>query len=228
MEVTDVRSTGEAMVAEGKSMDMVPISKFSPAGLRPQFKKSFFKLFKIQFVPEEQGIGRKPTRGNQQEFLDDLCVVLPITSYDVMMGGKTKTINRSRPSDCLSFRTRNPKVLVELSWNSSDDLDLEVTEPDGELVTREAPEGDSGRLNNDNNVGACGMIPAGKEAVIYEQMLEIASGDYTATIKHFNNCGDGPTRWRLRVIVDGDVVLTKTGNSDLPKDSVAARINFSL
>lgn len=103
-----------------------------------------------------------------------------------------------------------------------------MTEPDGDVVSRESPDSDSGRLKNDNNVGACGNIPAGKEAAVYEQMAAIASGDYTAVIKHFNNCGDGPTKWRLRVIVDGDVTVHKTGFSDLNKAAVTATISFQI
>ncbi|CDF34443.1 unnamed protein product [Chondrus crispus] len=227
--VTDLRS-GQAMVAQGKDPNMVPISQFSPAGLDTSFPKRFFRLFPLQFVPEEQGMGRLRTRGNQQEFLDDLCVVLPITSYGEFEKDESITrVSGGGRKDCVSFRTRNPMVLIELSWDSADDFDLEVTEPNGTVVSRDAPDAGVGELNNDNNVGACNiMIPAGKEAVLYRQEDELMSGDYTATIKHFNNCGDGRTRYRLRVIVDGEVVVFRTGLSNAPKDTVVTRVNFSL
>lgn len=209
---------------------MVPISEFSPAGLDTSFPKRFFRFYPLQFVPEETGVGRLRTKGNQQDFLDDLCVVLPIRSYGVVeKDGSITRVSGGSPRQCVSFRTRNPMVLIELSWDSADDFDLEITEPSGTVVSRDAPDAGVGELNNDNNVGACAiMIPAGKEAVLYRQEDELMSGDYTATIKHFNNCGGGRTRYRLRVIVDGDVVVFKTGFSNALKDAVVTRVNFSL
>lgn len=226
--VTNLRS-GEAMVAQKNDPNMVPISKFSPPGLMPNFRKRFFRFFPLQFVPNEQGIGRLPTVGNQQDFLEELCVVLPIRSYDLVEGDKVTRVGPGGRRQCVSFRSRNPRVLVELSWDSSDDFDLEVTEPSGMVVTRENPDAGNGKFNNDNLVGLCGTgIPAGKEAVLYRQDRELIPGDYTATIRQFNNCGQGRTRYRLRIIMDGKVVIFRTGFANEPKDAVVRRINFTI
>lgn len=93
----------------------VPISKFRSGDAMPNFRKNYFDIFKLPFVPG-QGPGRKPSRGNQESFLDKLCVILPILSYDVVDERKNilRTIAKTGPSDCISFVTSNPVVLVEL------------------------------------------------------------------------------------------------------------------
>lgn len=177
-------------------------------------------------------MGRRKAKGNQKDFLDDICVILPIRSWDILKpdGSILRTISRSKPGDCVAYETRYPMVLVELQWDSSDDLDLELVEPDGDLVNRGNPESEAGRLNNDNNVGACGIVPAGKEAIIYDSRKRalIESGKYTVTVRHFNNCGNGRTQWMLRVMVHDIVILVRKGRSNLDSGSVIGTEMFTV
>lgn len=66
--------------------------------------------------------------------MDDLCIMLPITRYRVLDVNRTvvRRVETRERIDCISIRVRAPLILVELTWNSADDLDLEVTEPNGE------------------------------------------------------------------------------------------------
>lgn len=117
---------------------------------------------------------------------------------------------------------------MELSWDSGDDLDLEVREPDGDVVSRDNESTKAGELNNDNNVGSCDISPAGKEAILYRNRVPIMPGEYTATIRHFNNCGNGSTKWRLRIVIDGEIVLIRNGNSNANDNAVIGSEPFSV
>lgn len=196
-----INKTGAAIL---ENKGNVAINRWRPTGLSPRFPRNHFRLYNILFLGGLQGPGRRPSRGNQEEFLDDLCVRLPITNYNIANTDGTvfRTIASSNPRDCISFRTINRPVLVEVAWDSSDDFDLSV----------QGPPGSNGFRINDNLVSACGGPPAGKETVTFTNKV---SGTYTITLVHFNNCFNARTRWRVNAIVDGVRVLQRTGRSNV-------------
>lgn len=197
-----IKSTGTAIV--NKNGVTRPINRWRPAGLSPRFPRNYFQLYNILFLQGLQGPGRRASRGNQEDFLDDICVVLPITAYDILNtdGSIARSISSTKAKDCISFRTRNPAILVEVAWNSSDDFDLFV----------EGPPGSDGERINDNNIGNCGVPPAGKEAVVYDDFM---AGDYKIRLFHFNNCFNKVTKWRVNVIVNGVRIFQRNGRSSV-------------
>lgn len=214
----------------------VKISKFSPSGLSPKFGKKYFTLREINRfppIPGEKGISRQMSTGNQEDFVDDLCVKIPVTSYDLLNEDLTldKRIRRtSQPEDCVSFRSLLPKILIELTWDSSDDFDLSVKEPNGEKINfNNDRSGTGGRLINDQNVGRCGLDPDGREQIRWLVTDSPDVGKYVVTVKHFKNCGNGPTNWSLAVIINGKAEVFKTGtsNKDDNKKVVKAKFNLS-
>lgn len=211
-----VRSTGEAIIS-GK-FPPVAISKWRPAGLSPKFSKRYFKLINILYLGGLQGIGRIQPKGNQEDFLDDKCVVLPITTYDIVDGsGKVfRTISSTGPKDCVAVKTRVQPIVVELTWSSEDDFDLSVT----------GPSGSKSFSNNDNVVGQCGVVPvvpAGKETVTYD---DPKNGKYNVNVKHFNSCKGEKTNWTLRLVVNGVTVLTRKGRSSSGGGRVVGEEDF--
>lgn len=224
-----IRETGEALVSKTGNA-RTPISKYRPRRLSKRFPKNYFRLYPLPRLGGLKGLGRRKTQGNQNDFLEDLCVVLPITQYDLLNTDGTvgETVTTSRKKSCVSFLTRNPELLIELFWDSSDDLDLTLTEPDGDIIAKGNPKSELGKLNNDNNVAGCGIVPVGKEAIFYRKGTPIETGTYQINVKHFNNCGNGPTKWTLRVILKGMNILTKSGSSDLDKRQVIETASFTL
>lgn len=116
----------------------VNITKYQPKGLSPRFPQNSFNLLPIRFppVPGEMGLARRGSVGNQEDFVDDLCILIPITRYAVLDGnGKVqRKVSTRQRIDCISARVRAPLILVELTWNSDDDFSLHVTEPNGEKL----------------------------------------------------------------------------------------------
>eukprot|EP00179_Madagascaria_erythrocladioides_P021383 CAMPEP_0198336492 /NCGR_PEP_ID=MMETSP1450-20131203/21019_1 /TAXON_ID=753684 ORGANISM="Madagascaria erythrocladiodes, Strain CCMP3234" /NCGR_SAMPLE_ID=MMETSP1450 /ASSEMBLY_ACC=CAM_ASM_001115 /LENGTH=382 /DNA_ID=CAMNT_0044041231 /DNA_START=178 /DNA_END=1326 /DNA_ORIENTATION=+ len=86
--VGHIDATGEALVSEGNGF--TPISAFDPAPrngveLLQSFPSSFFKSFTTFCFEcgnvEKSGIGHETPQRNQIDYLDGLCVVVPIWAY---------------------------------------------------------------------------------------------------------------------------------------------------
>lgn len=228
-----VKETGEALVATGQTRKpLVPISQFSPRGLRVPFRKNFFQLYRIPFLGGEQGVGRTKTIGDQRKFTDDLCVVLPIKKWDVLRADGTaeKTVTGSSKGACVAFKTRQPVIFVELTWDTSDDLDISVQEPDKDFVNAFSPKSEAGRLSNDDTAMVCGASRIGRESILYpwEKRNFVKNGKYIVTITHFTNCGNGPSKWRLRITVDDKVVRVARGRTNKQSGETVATAKFSV
>lgn len=212
-----IRTTGEAIISNGFSP--VRISKWRPKGLSKKFSKKYFKLVNILYLGGKQGIGRIESMANQEDFLDDKCVQLPITSYDILDKGKVfRTVSTTDAKDCVSFTTRTAPIVVELTWSSEDDFDLSVKGPKGAKIS----------ANNDNLVGTCNskpLVPAGKETVTVDPGK---NGKYTVIVRHFKSCKGEKTNWTMRVVIDGKTKLIRKGRSSAGGNKVVGEEMFSF
>ena len=172
--------------------------------MSPAFRFAHFFVTPLTFQRNDQGVARRASAGNQEDFLDDLCVRLPIRNYNIENsdGSVFRTIATSDPRDCVGFRTIVRPIVVDVAWDSDDDFDLSVEGPPGSV---------GGRIN-DNFVGACGTAPAGKEAVSFSTMIP---GKYTVTLFHFNNCFNKSTKWLVNVVVNGVRIQRRLGRSNV-------------
>ncbi|CDF41302.1 Gal-2,6-Sulfurylases II [Chondrus crispus] len=209
-----IRSTGTALIQSGSTI--TPINKFRPNGLSPAFPRNYFRVTPLTFQRNRQGVARRASVGNQEDFLDDLCVRLPIRNYNIdnTDGSVFRTIATSDPRDCIAFRPVVRPIVVDVAWDSSDDFDLSVEGPPGSL---------GGRVN-DNLVAACGLFPAGKEAVSFENMVP---GKYTVKLMHFNNCFNKRTRWVVNVVVNGVTIQRRLGRSNVD-DRTVLELEFTV
>jgi hypothetical protein len=82
--VGHVGATSEAYVANSNA-GAVPISSFSPSGLRQKFSPSFFKSFGLTDGSGLSGVGHETPQQNQASYLDKLCVILPSTLITIHM-----------------------------------------------------------------------------------------------------------------------------------------------
>lgn len=206
-----VLRSGEASVVQGSKV--VAISRWQPRGLRTRFGARFIQALRIPFL-ERSGIGRVAASTNQWSVLHDRCMVLPIRRYQVLeRNGELREVrNTTRRNACVSFRTTAPAIQVSLLWDTADDLDLEITEPDGEVLTFRNRRSASGKLNADNNVGKCeAMVIGGRENVLYFPDAPIEDGRYFVRVRHFRKCRPGDVKYVLRVVINGRVRTIKSG-----------------
>lgn len=214
-EVGLVLRSGQVKVVQGDKL--VPISKWQPRGLKKKFKRNFIKTFKIPNLPRA-GFGRLSSTTNQWSVLHDRCMVMPISRYqriDKRTGTPLKIINSSGKNSCVSFRTTAPAIQVMLTWDTADDFDLEITEPDGDILTFRNKQSESGKLNGDNNVGKCKTtLFGGRENVIYFPGAPIENGKYLVRVIHFRTCDERPTNYLLRIVINGVLKTQKEGFSN--------------
>lgn len=106
-----VDSTGEAYVYDHR--EFVRISEYKPDGLQQSFSPSFFKSYGIHdYGKDLSGIGHETPQANQMEFLNNLCVLVPLTAYQVLDRPYGNVVENRHPStpfvDCVSFTTYVP------------------------------------------------------------------------------------------------------------------------
>ncbi|CDF38970.1 Gal-2,6-Sulfurylases II [Chondrus crispus] len=197
-----IRKTGVALVESGSRT--TPINRYRPNGLSHPFPPNYFRLSPLTFQRELRGVSRRSPVGNQEDFLDDLCIRLPIRNYNIQNtdGSVFRTIATSDARDCVSFQTVVRPIVVDVAWDSSDDFDLSV----------DGPPGSQGGRINDNLVYQCGNLPAGKEAVSFTNMVP---GKYTVKLFHFNNCFNNRTRWVVNIVINGVRVERRLGRSNV-------------
>lgn len=210
-DVFDVK-TGQARVfTEGvHSRDSyTPISRWRPRSLSHSFRGNAIKAFKMTYI-DFYGIGRMPTKGNQWKFLHDRCMILPIRSYRTRPGPSGRVINvRGDRTACVAFRTSAPTIHAQLIWNSADDLDLGIVEPNGNIIDNFCPRSSAGKLNGDNNEGFCDTgLTQGKENIVFFPGGPIQRGSYEVFAKHSKSCTGGSTEARLQVMKNGVVVIS--------------------
>lgn len=63
----------------------VPISKYSPLGLDTPYAADYFKLLPITYpsFPEMMGLARGKTFGNQEKFVNQIYIYIPLHKYTI-------------------------------------------------------------------------------------------------------------------------------------------------
>jgi len=102
-----------------------------------------------------------------------------------------------------------------LRWSTTDDLDLEITDPSGQRVffqNKRVPSG--GQLDVDSNAGCQDTISNPVENIFWPT-TGAPPGNYVAKVNLYQRCGTrtGPIAFRLRLLVQGNT-RELTGNVD--------------
>lgn len=109
-----VGGTGEAYVVHNKKT--FRISKWKPMGIRQRFSPSFFKAFAMG-SGYTSGVGFETPQTNQDEYIHNTRVCLPIRAYQVLSGGKLPrvidNVNTREANDCIFFKAQYPKTFDE-------------------------------------------------------------------------------------------------------------------
>lgn len=106
-------------------------------------------------------------------------------------------------------------VRATLTWDSDDDLDLQVTDPSGNTLwwaNKTVPSG--GTLDRDDNVAMCGtdLEPGGVENAFWPNG-GAPTGTYTVRVLSWNDCAPAGANWHLTVYVLGTKVIDRTGTT---------------
>lgn len=208
--------TKEALVRPKDSSDAYQrISTYSPAGVTTPYVKKYF--FTTVLVNGDTRIARKRGTIAQYRALDDHCVTIPIKAYNPTMqnGEPGERIVTSNPRDCISMRVVAPKVVFQLSWNNTDDFDLIVIEPEGDMIDKTNMKVSSGgELQSDNGRDRCDLpteLPGETmEAVRYRYDDDVQSGTYNVRVVRAEACGKTNASFTLRIIEDGVIKKSKT------------------
>ncbi|CAN8071226.1 unnamed protein product [Agarophyton chilense] len=181
-----------------------------------------------------------PLNDRQRQRLHGACAVVRVLEWGDELASRSSARRRrhrrrrwhrrGRRADCVAFRVRVAELRVDLEWDSRDDLDLFVTQPDNKEVFFQSTS-NSGHLLRDDNRRACGRAtPGGVETAVYARALP-TSGAYRVFAEHSRSCAQGATHWRLRIALRGRVISDVSGSSQLPLGGVihtsVARFNVS-
>jgi hypothetical protein len=118
------------------------------------------------------------------------------------------------------------ELRITLIWDTDDDLDLFVTDPDGDRVWWGAGPVDSGgELDRDDNVFSCGSDPlnGGVENIIWA--TDPPSGTYTVSLSNYQDCDDTVTaNYTIEVYLGGTLIDSQTGTTNSPENFFGERI----
>lgn len=113
-------------------------------------------------------------------------------------------------------------IQVTLRWASSDDLDLAVTDPNGDVVTFFNPSvASGGQLDVDANAG-CGEITQTPIENIFWLPGEADRGEYSIAVNLYQRCGSSsePIPFNLTLLVQGNTrTLTGTVSDANPTET---------
>lgn len=120
-------------------------------------------------------------------------------------------------------------IQVTLRWTSTDDLDLYVTDPSGQVVSymnTSVPSG--GQLDVDANAGCGGTTQSPIENIFWPPS-EAPEGQYTIAVNLFSRCASGaaPISFEVRLLVQGNT-QTLTGTVDERNSTVSFPFSLPL
>lgn len=201
----------------GRLTILTSISSWRPRGLSHVFAADVFEPRSISGLGNS-GLTRKFSNGNQNAFIHGTCFVVPVLEYEqIRPNGRASIRTTSNKKDCFVFVGNSPSLVFEVQWfDSGDDLDISVKEPDGTVVDYITPRSECGRLNGgDGNIDGCDRLLEGREKLEYfKSCTNFQEGKYETTVRHATNCREGLTRYEIRVIMDGRLRAEMTGTSN--------------
>lgn len=110
---------------------------------------------------------------------------------------------------------RTGEVQVKLSWDNQVDMDLEITEPNGNTVNyRNLLSTTGGYLDVDSNADCPTGATSGVENIVWAS--DAPAGTYSIIVNEYDLCGaPSPANWTLTVTVMGQVVVNESGSGDM-------------
>lgn len=108
---------------------------------------------------------------------------------------------------------RGGDVVVTLTWDNDADMDLYLTEPNGNTVYFGSPSSFSGaQLSQDANA-VCASRDESIEIITWPTG-QPRLGEYTVEVSEYEICDDGGASWELTVTIGGEIVLSESGTGE--------------
>jgi hypothetical protein len=114
-------------------------------------------------------------------------------------------------------------IAVTVRWTGASDVDLRVTDPNGEEVyyaNESTPEG--GRLDLDSNAG-CSIDNVNQETISWPKDAA-PDGTYTVVVDYYDDCGQASAPWSLTLDVQGEAAQTFSGTFTGPSGSQSTTV----
>lgn len=121
---------------------------------------------------------------------------------------------------------RTGEVQVSLQWSSAADLDLHVFDPEGFEIYFASRESDSGGELDVDVIPGCSSSEELHTENVFWPADEAPSGTYRVVVDNYNSCDAPSQEFELRVIVDGEVVLSETATVD--EDEETSEYTFDV
>lgn len=218
-------SSGEPLVIEESNPAVeTPLKRWFPRGLTVPFQSGFFYAGNTS-VFRRSTVFRKRFLGNQAAFINNSCIRLPILIFERRakwidgFRGSFEVVNTKQQikKDCVSFIPLPTYFHITLNWDSKDDLDLIVYEPDGTRLNKNNMHSPNtcGRLGRDKVYDACFSRnkTSGME-VVYYRACQPPTGTFTIKAEHHTNCNNMPINWELIIERNGEMVEVSNGTSN--------------
>lgn len=206
----------------------VNLSDWNPRGLSHRFPKNLFSFADV-FGQPNPGIRHLPTLGNQLDFLHDKCVKIPVRKYLKWGRDGPERVSTTDSRECISFQVKTRPIIIEARWRSGDDMDLSIREPDRTVVDHRSLSSQCGRHRGDTCVDCCGFRQSGAERVTYnDECGRLQGGMYTAVLRQQKNCGEGPSIWKILVVIDGKIRFSARGLANETGGAVVGKLRFHL
>lgn len=208
----------------------IDLWKWNPRGLSRQFRRDFLGVGVLKTNYNSGIIPKQYPIGNQWEYLHNRCMIMPIFKYKIRTeNGVEERYTDKKKEDCVAFRTTAPEVLINLQWDSGDDFDLVVVEPDGDVLDSFETDSESGYLVKDNGRRLCLRDLKGVQENILYFPGKAKKGNYIIQVRHVTSCTSKPTFWCVRAFQGGRVKLpTVCGLSVVSKNEYAMVFNKSI
>lgn len=241
-EVGYVTKIGDPLVEISDTVH-VPFNQYRPTRdgmtLAPKFPRRFFRVGNVPRLRRSSIVRFGQYRGNQEHFLDLICVKIPIIKYEMVKRTKKKVrpgkiiMTDQNPEDCVAFQPSIMTILADLTWEGADQLDLSITEPDGTVLNRITPNTARGNFDGDE-VKNCGKTQKlGAESAFYKKRTDgrrgvfIPRGEFIYDVDIFKKCKKpARVRWNLRITVDGVLKVSIGGIIDADSDTRIAHGPF--
>lgn len=195
----------------------VPISKYSPPGLTTPFSKRYFKPVKGARIGTAVSRGR--TNAEQADYADRLCVKIPLLRWtELDESGKpfTPPVVSGLDEDCVSLVTVKPKFLLQLTFESPNEYEMQLLEPSEEsrdpvLISRFEPKSESGGTHSRKKfrmVEPCRTAaPAPfsdqrRQTIVYHGNARPPRGSYRVLVIKRHDCEDVLLTFSLTISSD--------------------------
>lgn len=124
-------------------------------------------------------------------------------------GEHTVTGSFGEFTDTATLTVALGEVAVTLDWDGPADIDLWVTDPNGETVKYDSDSSTGGQLDDDSNKDCEAGAPPPPETISWEPGTA-PLGSYTVTVDYWTECGAGAVEFTVTVRVNGQVILSTT------------------